>query len=142
MHHHAVIWIDHREARVFHFSATDVEGLVLHPENPTRHIHHKANSNGSGNAASKRRYARRSRPEILPGSGSHAGVNRLSGRTRSAASLYLVFGFATGPLSKRWRFSFSAARPARPASRRLRPAFAGRSIASSSAAPEVSGKSP
>jgi stalled ribosome rescue protein Dom34 len=50
-HYHAAIWIDHREARVFHFSPTDVETLVLHPDSPTRHIHHKANSIGSGNAA-------------------------------------------------------------------------------------------
>jgi len=50
-HFHAVIWIDHREARVFHFSPTDVDRLVLHPDNPTRHIHHKANSIGSGHAA-------------------------------------------------------------------------------------------
>ena len=50
-HYHAAIWIDHREARVFHFSPTDVETLVLHPDNPTRHIHHKANSIGSGHAA-------------------------------------------------------------------------------------------
>src|SRR3954471_10778478 len=42
-HYHAVVWIDHREARVFHFSPTDVERLVLHPDHPTRHIHHKAN---------------------------------------------------------------------------------------------------
>jgi hypothetical protein len=52
-HYHAVIWIDHREARVFHFSATDVERLVLHPDHPTRHIHHKANSIGSGHAAAE-----------------------------------------------------------------------------------------
>jgi stalled ribosome rescue protein Dom34 len=50
-HFHAVIWIDHREARVFHFSPTDVEKLVLHPDHPTKHIHHKANSIGSGHAA-------------------------------------------------------------------------------------------
>jgi stalled ribosome rescue protein Dom34 len=50
-HNHAVVWIDHREARVFHFSPSDVERLVLHPDNPTRHIHHKANSIGSGHAA-------------------------------------------------------------------------------------------
>lgn len=50
-HFHAVIWIDHREARVFHFSPTEVEKLVLHPDNPTKHIHHKANSIGSGHAA-------------------------------------------------------------------------------------------
>ncbi len=50
-HFHAVVWIDHHEARVFHFSPTDVERLVLHPDRPTKHIHHKANSIGSGHAA-------------------------------------------------------------------------------------------
>ena len=55
-HHHAVVWIDHREARVFHFSPTDVEKLVLHPDNPTKHIHHKANSIGSGHAAEDHDY--------------------------------------------------------------------------------------
>src|SRR5262249_10598551 len=50
-HFHAVIWIDHHEARVFHFSPTDVERLVLHPDHPTKHIHHKANSIGRGHAA-------------------------------------------------------------------------------------------
>ena len=33
-HYHAVIWIDHREARVFHFNPTDVEKMILHPDNP------------------------------------------------------------------------------------------------------------
>jgi stalled ribosome rescue protein Dom34 len=49
-HYHAVIWIDHREARVFHFNPMDVEKLVLHPDHPTKHIHHKANEIGSGHA--------------------------------------------------------------------------------------------
>jgi hypothetical protein len=49
-HFHAVVWIDHHEARVFHFSPTDAEKLVLHPDNPHVHIHHKANSIGSGHA--------------------------------------------------------------------------------------------
>ena len=57
-HYHAAIWIDHREARVFHFSPTDVETLVLHPEDPTRHIHHKANSIGSGHATTSPDYLR------------------------------------------------------------------------------------
>lgn len=48
-HFHAVVWIDHREARVFHFSPTDAEKIVLHPEHPAKHIHHKAV--GSGHAA-------------------------------------------------------------------------------------------
>ena len=50
-HFHAVVWIDHREARVFHISPTDVDRLVIRPDNPTRHVHHKANSIGSGHAA-------------------------------------------------------------------------------------------
>ena len=55
-HYHAAIWIDHREARVFHFSPTEVERLVVHPEHPTKHIHHKANSIGSGHAAADHEY--------------------------------------------------------------------------------------
>jgi stalled ribosome rescue protein Dom34 len=50
-HFHAVVWIDHREARVFHFNPAEADRLVLRPDDPTRHIHHKANSIGSGHAA-------------------------------------------------------------------------------------------
>ena len=57
-HYHAAIWIDHREARVFHFNPTDVATLVLHPDNPTRHIHHKANSIGSGHTSTSPDYLR------------------------------------------------------------------------------------
>ncbi|MFN0190963.1 MAG: translational machinery protein [Aestuariivirga sp.] len=47
-HFHAVMWIDHHEARVFHFSLEDVESLVLRPDHPSRNIHHKSNTIGSG----------------------------------------------------------------------------------------------
>jgi stalled ribosome rescue protein Dom34 len=47
-HFHAVMWIDHREARVFHFGRDDVDTLVLHPDNPTHQVHHKSNTIGSG----------------------------------------------------------------------------------------------
>jgi|GEM_PF-2688223 len=55
-HYHAVIWVDHREARIFHLSPTDVDRLVLHPDHPTKHIHHKANSIGSGHAQEDQNY--------------------------------------------------------------------------------------
>jgi stalled ribosome rescue protein Dom34 len=55
-HFHAVVWIDHREARVFHFSPGDAEKLVLHPDDPNVHIHHKANSIGSGHAAEDHKF--------------------------------------------------------------------------------------
>ena len=46
-----MVWIDHHEARVFHFSPTEAERLVLRPDHPTRHIHHKANTIGSGHVS-------------------------------------------------------------------------------------------
>jgi len=47
-HDHAVVWIDHQQARVFLFDAGQAEELHLHPEHARHHIHHKANSIGSG----------------------------------------------------------------------------------------------
>ncbi|MGA8627419.1 MAG: translational machinery protein, partial [Pseudolabrys sp.] len=55
-HYHAVIWVDHREARIFHLTPTDVQRSVLHPDHPTKHIHHKANSIGSGHAQEDQNY--------------------------------------------------------------------------------------
>ncbi len=47
-HYNAIVWIDDREAKVFNFNATEVDRMILHPHNPTRHIHHKANAIGGG----------------------------------------------------------------------------------------------
>lgn len=55
-HYHAVIWMDHREARVFEFNAEDVEATTVHPDNPARHLHHKAGSMGPGHAPEDLKY--------------------------------------------------------------------------------------
>ena len=55
-HFHAVVWIDHREARVFHFNATEADEHVVHPHDPTVHIHHHANTIGSGHAAEDQKF--------------------------------------------------------------------------------------
>lgn len=55
-HTHAAVWIDHKEARVFHFNATDVETLVIHPHKPAHHLHHKHGSIGSGHAKEDKEY--------------------------------------------------------------------------------------
>ncbi len=55
-HYHAVVWIDHREARVFHFNPTDVEKLVIHPDRPAKHLHHQAGSIGSGHATADQHF--------------------------------------------------------------------------------------
>ena len=47
-HYHAIVWIDHREAKIFHFNATDVDRVVLHSHLTGHHLQHKANTTGSG----------------------------------------------------------------------------------------------
>jgi len=49
-HFHAIVWIDHSQAKVFHIGLSGEDEVVLHPHMPTRHLHHKANSIGSGHA--------------------------------------------------------------------------------------------
>jgi hypothetical protein len=43
-HYHAVLWIDHHEAHVIHFSADQSDEETVHPAHPPRHLHHKAGS--------------------------------------------------------------------------------------------------
>jgi hypothetical protein len=40
-HYHAVVWIDHHQARVFHFNADDAEKIVVHPDRPVREFHRR-----------------------------------------------------------------------------------------------------
>ncbi len=49
-HYHAVVWIDHRQARIFHFSASDANELLIRSSDRARRLHHKANSIGAGHA--------------------------------------------------------------------------------------------
>ncbi|WP_246664311.1 hypothetical protein [Tardiphaga sp. P9-11] len=53
-HFHAVVWIDHLEARIFHVGLTGNSEIILHAHPSTRHIHHRANTIGSGHAAPDR----------------------------------------------------------------------------------------
>lgn len=59
IHSHAVVWTDHREARVLHFNEADVACTVVRPGDPNVHLHHKANTVGSGRAPIDRDFHRR-----------------------------------------------------------------------------------
>ena len=49
--YHAVIWMDHRLARVIHFDhERQVCAGAIHAHHTPAHLHHKANSIGSGHA--------------------------------------------------------------------------------------------
>jgi stalled ribosome rescue protein Dom34 len=57
-HYHALVWIDHHEAKVFHFDATEVERTTVHSSHPHQHLHHKANSGDSGHAPLDKEFLR------------------------------------------------------------------------------------
>ena len=50
-HFHAIVWIDHSQAKVFHVGRSGDDEIVMQPHLPTKHLHHKAGSVGSGHAA-------------------------------------------------------------------------------------------
>jgi len=43
-HYHAILWIDHHEARIIHFNADEADETLIHPDHPPRHLHSKAGS--------------------------------------------------------------------------------------------------
>jgi stalled ribosome rescue protein Dom34 len=47
-HFHALVWIDHREAKIFHFNDSESERELVRSQHPNQHLHHKANERGSG----------------------------------------------------------------------------------------------
>jgi hypothetical protein len=38
-HFHAVVWIDHKQARIFHFNVDESDRTVIHPDHSVRDIH-------------------------------------------------------------------------------------------------------
>lgn len=48
-HYHAVVWLDHREAKVFFFDRNSVDEADLASKDPHHHLHHR-----KGNVSGKR----------------------------------------------------------------------------------------
>ncbi|MBN8968878.1 MAG: translational machinery protein [Rhizobiales bacterium] len=49
-HHHAVVWVDHRRARIFHIDLAGYDQIVIRSRPESENIHHKANEIGAGHA--------------------------------------------------------------------------------------------
>ena len=47
-HYHAIVWIDHQQAKIFRVGPAESDHATLRSSHPHEHIHHKANSIGSG----------------------------------------------------------------------------------------------
>jgi len=56
-HFHAIVWIDHQEARIFEFGATDVERIVVHANGVNHRLHQR--SRDGGRAAVDKDFLRR-----------------------------------------------------------------------------------
>jgi len=55
-HYHAVVWLDHAEAHVLHFTPEEVEKFTAHAADRHPHLHHKRGSTGGGNQATDAHY--------------------------------------------------------------------------------------
>jgi stalled ribosome rescue protein Dom34 len=61
---HAMVWIDHREAKVFHFDAQHNELAVVRNRHEHQNLHHKANSGDSGHVPVDKEFLHRVVAEI------------------------------------------------------------------------------
>lgn len=50
-HYHAVVWLDHRDARIFAFNADASDKTEIRSHQLQPHLHRKANSIGDGRAS-------------------------------------------------------------------------------------------
>lgn len=55
-HKHAVVWIDHRQAKIFAFNREDAEQRTIRHWNAEKQIHHKSGSIGSGHVREDENY--------------------------------------------------------------------------------------
>ena len=86
---HAVVWIDHREAKVVDFTSDAVHRSTVRSAHASRRVHHRAGSVGSGHAKDDHHFfdqvveAIGSAREVLvvgPGEAKQACVSDLSAR--------------------------------------------------------------
>lgn len=85
-HFHAMIWIDHHQAKVFRFNASDVDRDVIRPHDPSVHLHQKANTIGSGHAPVDKDFLNRV-TEALAGAEAIMIVGPASAKTELAAHI-------------------------------------------------------
>jgi hypothetical protein len=83
-HFHAIVWIDHHQAKVFRFNASEIDRDVIRPHDPTVHLHHKANTIGSGHAPVDKDFLKRV-TESVSGAGAMMIVGPASAKTELAA---------------------------------------------------------
>jgi stalled ribosome rescue protein Dom34 len=82
-HYHAVVWLDHQQAKVVHFDADSSEPVVVHATHSHQHLHHKANSIDSGHAPTDKKYLER-----VAGALMHSGAILVVGPASAKTELH------------------------------------------------------
>jgi hypothetical protein len=95
-HYHALVWIDHHEARIFHFNAAEVDSTTVRSSHPHEHIHHKANTRGSGHAPVDEAFLERVTQAIM-----RAGAILITGPANAKKELAAHIGRVHPDLGKR-----------------------------------------
>ena len=82
-HYHALVWIDHQVAKVFHFNADTNETTLVHSSHAHQHLHHKANSIDSGRAPLDRDFLERVTQAVA-----HSGAILIGGPASAKTELH------------------------------------------------------
>ena len=57
--YHAIVWLDHREAKIFQVSAAEANRVVVSANGAGHHLQHKANVTGSGHQGVDKEFFKR-----------------------------------------------------------------------------------
>jgi stalled ribosome rescue protein Dom34 len=95
-HYHAIVWIDHQQAKVFQFNATEVDSTSVRSSHPHQHIHHKANAGDSGHVSVDHEFFERVAQALM-----HAGAILITGPANAKQELLAHIERAHPELGKR-----------------------------------------
>src|ERR1044072_3204400 len=81
-HYHAIVWVDHREAKIFHVSASAVDRVIVHSHGGGQNLHHKANARDSGHLGIDKDFFER-----IVGALTHTGAILITGPANAKTEL-------------------------------------------------------
>ncbi len=55
-HYHAVVWIDHQKATVWHFTSTEQESTVIHSHDQHHRVHSRKSAHGGHKSPADRQF--------------------------------------------------------------------------------------
>jgi len=64
--YHALVWIDHQEARIFHFDASGASREIVRSSHPHQHLRHKADASGNGRATPDQKFLQEVAAALAP----------------------------------------------------------------------------